>query len=95
MKPGIDGARYTSLSSDMGLRGMPLHRLLDNHAFGPDEIVILTTAFEGALKTLQLIDRTDPATEMVARKIIQLAGQGVRDPEQLRQMTVRSRSSSD
>ena len=74
---------------------MPLHRLLDDHAFGPDEIVILTTAFERALKALRLIDRSDPATEIVARKIIQLAGQGVRDPELLLQRTVQSRSSRD
>jgi hypothetical protein len=74
---------------------MPLHRLLDNHAFGPDEIVILTTAFEGALKTLRLVDRTDPATEIVARKIIQLAGEGVRDPEHLLQLTVQSLSGRD
>jgi hypothetical protein len=79
----------------MGVEGMPLHRLLDNHAFGPDEIVILTTAFERALKTLRLIDRSDPATEIVARKIIQLAGQGVRDPELLLQRTVQSLSSRD
>jgi hypothetical protein len=71
---------------------MPLHRLLNNHVFGPDEINVLAAAFEGALKTLRLTDRSDPATEMVAKKIIDLAQQGVRDPERLRQMAVKALS---
>ncbi len=68
---------------------MPIYRLLQNHAFGPDEIGILTTAFEEALQTLRLVDRTDPATEMVARKIIELAQQGERDPVRLRERALK------
>jgi hypothetical protein len=71
---------------------MPIYRLLQNHAFGPDEIRVLTTAFEEALQTLRLVDRADPATEMVARKIIELAQQGERDPVRLRERAVRSLS---
>ncbi len=63
---------------------MPIHRLLEKQAFGPDEIRVLVTAFEGALRTLRLVDRTDPAAETVAKKIIELAQQGERDPERLR-----------
>jgi hypothetical protein len=71
---------------------MPIYRLLQNHAFGPDEISVLTTAFEEALQTLRLVDRADPATEMVARKIIELAQQGERDPVRLRERAVKSLS---
>ena len=71
---------------------MPIYRLLQNHAFGPDEINVLTTAFEEALRTLRLVDRSDPATEMVARKIIELAQQGERDPARLRERAVKSLS---
>lgn len=71
---------------------MPIHRLLEHHAFGPDEIKVLTTAFESALRTLRLVDRTDPATEIVAKKIIELAQQGERDPERLRQRAVEALS---
>ena len=71
---------------------MPIYRLLQNHAFGPDEIRVLTTAFEEALQSLRLVDRADPATEMVARKIIELAQQGERDPVRLRERAVRSLS---
>jgi hypothetical protein len=59
---------------------MPIHRLLGVHAFGPDEIKVLSTAFDEALRALGLVDRSDPATEIVARRIIELAQQGERDP---------------
>jgi hypothetical protein len=39
-------------------------RLLKNHAFGSDEIKILTTAFESALRTLRL--RPDRAEAYIA-----------------------------
>ena len=47
--------------------------LLQNTTFGPDEIVVFVAAFEGALRQMDLVDRADPATEMVARKTIELA----------------------
>ena len=59
-----------------GSAAMPIHRLLKNHSFGPDEIAILTSAFDDALRRLRLADQADPATEVVARKIIELAQQG-------------------
>jgi hypothetical protein len=64
---------------------MPITRLLerDHHAFGPEEIKVLTTAFEDALRTLGLADRTDPATNIVAQRIIELARLGERDPARL------------
>jgi hypothetical protein len=69
---------------------MPIHRLLREHAFGPEEIRVLASAFERALRTLRLVDRTDPATEIVAKKNIKLAQQGERDPERRCQRAVRS-----
>ena len=52
---------------------MPIRPLLENPAFGPDEIRVLTTAFEDTLRTLRLTNRGDPVTEIIARKIIELA----------------------
>jgi hypothetical protein len=37
-----------------------------------------------------LVDRSDPATEMVAKKIIELADEGERDPVRLRERTIHS-----
>jgi hypothetical protein len=45
---------------------------------GPDEIKVLSSAFEEALRELRLVDRTDPATQVVAKRIIELAQQGER-----------------
>jgi len=53
-------------------------------AFDPDDIKVLVTAFEGALQKLQLVDRKDPSTTLVAKRIIALAQQGERDPIRLR-----------
>ncbi|MGA7488148.1 MAG: hypothetical protein WBW74_14575 [Xanthobacteraceae bacterium] len=45
-------------------------------------------AFEGTLRALNLTSRADPATEMVARTIFELAKQGERDPIRLRERAV-------
>lgn len=71
---------------------MAIYRLLKDRAFGPDEIKILTTAYEEVLRTLRLENRTDPATEMIAKKILELAQCGERDPVRLREHAIRSLS---
>ncbi|HET9816093.1 MAG TPA: hypothetical protein VFQ33_10055 [Xanthobacteraceae bacterium] len=71
---------------------MAIYRLLKNHAFGPDEIKVLTTAYEEVLRTLRLQNRSDPATEMIAKKILELAQCGERDPIRLREGAIRSLS---
>jgi hypothetical protein len=71
---------------------MAIYRLLKNGVFGPDEIKVLTTAYEEALRALRLKDRSDPATEMIAKKIIELAQRGERDPVRLREYAIRGLS---
>jgi hypothetical protein len=71
---------------------MPIHRLLEKHAFGPDEIRVLTSAFDEALRKLGLADRADPVVEVVARKIIELAQQGERDPTRLSERAIQALS---
>ena len=68
---------------------MAIYRLLKNLAFGPDDIKVLTAAYEEALRALGLKDRADPATEMIAKKIIELAQRGERDPVRLRERAIR------
>jgi len=43
----------------------------------------MSVAFDNACRTLGLDKRTDPASEAVAKKIIELAQRGVRDPASL------------
>jgi hypothetical protein len=75
---------------------MQIRRFLDNDsAFGPDDLRAMTTAFEAALDKLGLKDRTDPATELVAKRIIALAKRGERDPAKLCEGVVRSFTDGD
>jgi hypothetical protein len=74
---------------------MTIHRLLENEAFGPDEIEVLTTAFEQVLRALGLADRSDSATEIVARRIIEFAQRGERDPRRLQERVLQSMSEPD
>ena len=62
---------------------MAIYRLIRESVFEPEVIERMTTAYEHALKVLQLTDRNDPITELLARKIIYIAGRGERDPERL------------
>jgi hypothetical protein len=59
---------------------MALYRLLEKSAFGPDEIKGMTEAYEQALLELGLKDRNDPVTETIARRIIEIAQTGEKDP---------------
>jgi hypothetical protein len=68
---------------------MPIQKLLQQQAFEPEEIKALSSAFEDALRELGLVDRTDPATQLVAKRIIELAQRGERDPIRLRQGAVK------
>jgi hypothetical protein len=68
---------------------MPIKELLKQQSFGPDEIKVLSVAFEEALRELGLVDRTDPATLLVAKRIIELAQQGERDPNRLREGAIK------
>jgi len=58
--------------------------LKDDLAFTPEDGKVLIAVFEDTLKALGLVDRDDPATHLVARKVIEAATLGQRDPERLR-----------
>jgi hypothetical protein len=59
---------------------MALHRLLENSPLGPDEIKLMTDAYEEALRLLRLSDRADALTELVAIHIVAITVSGERDP---------------
>lgn len=65
--------------------GMPIGLISENdHAFTPEDAKILIAAFEDTLRALNLANRDDPLTLMVARVIIELAKEGERDPVRMR-----------
>jgi hypothetical protein len=67
---------------------MPITAALRDIVFDPETIKAITTAYERACSELQLVDRTDPLTELVAKAIISVAEKGERDPDRLRQMAM-------
>jgi len=73
---------------------MAIHRMLQNIPLAPEDISRLVAAYEAALKALDLADRTDPLTEIVARKIIEIGQTGVRDPLQISKLAVKALGAS-
>ncbi len=70
---------------------MPIGLVLPNDlAFGPEDIAILSIAFEDTLRSLRLVKRSDPAVSIVARHIIEMAKHGERDPMRLRDQALRA-----
>jgi len=54
----------------------------------PEDIAPLAAACEECLRTLKLSDRSDPITEILAKKIIEIAQTGARDSGQLGRLTL-------
>jgi hypothetical protein len=71
---------------------MPIRPLLEGElaAFGPDDIHVLIAAFQDILRELQLVDHSDPAVTIVARRVIDFARRGERDPARLRDAVLKS-----
>lgn len=68
---------------------MPIYRLLQNSPLGPEEIKVLTDAYERTLYKLSLVDRNDPIAEIIAKKIIELGQRGVREAEQVSELAIK------
>lgn len=62
---------------------MTIRRIVQNTAFGPSEIENMVVAYEAALRALHLTDRNNPATELVASKVVEVTKSGIRDPSEI------------
>jgi hypothetical protein len=82
------GRRYSSASREVA--AMPIDRIVKEAAFDPEEVQAIIAAYETALARLGLKDRSDPVAEMVARKIVEIARDGERDPQRLSDLVVKS-----
>ncbi|ANW00288.1 hypothetical protein LMTR13_09005 [Bradyrhizobium icense] len=72
---------------------------LERHGDKSGDVARLNRAYEEALRALYLVDRNDPITEMVAKKIIEIGQTGIDDPkrlcaESLKQLGIDRRSTS-
>jgi hypothetical protein len=64
---------------------MAIYRLLENHVFEPELVRVMTTAFEGVL-----VDRAGQPTNIIAKRIAELAITGERDPRRIRDQVLHS-----
>jgi len=77
------------MASGSGAWPVAIYRLLQNSPLGPEEIAILTDAYERTLRALNLVDRNDPITQLIAGKIIELGQRGVRDAKKLTELAIK------
>jgi hypothetical protein len=68
--------------------------MLRTAAFSPEDNERLATAYEEALRALHLVNRADPVTNIIARRIIDAAKAGERDPERLCALAIKDLSAS-
>ena len=68
---------------------MPIRPFLSGEAFEPETIHEMSLALESVCRTLGLKVIDDPATRLVAEKIIALSQHGVRGVATLHAMTVK------
>lgn len=64
---------------------MPITPFLIGQPFEPEVVRVMSVAFEDVCGRLNLKSRSDPESEAVAKKIIELAQRGIRDPAALRE----------
>jgi hypothetical protein len=63
---------------------------LRDGAFSPEDITALAAAFEDTLLALGVRDRQHPTVILVAKRVIELARQGERNPALLRDAVLKS-----
>jgi hypothetical protein len=61
-----------------------IYRIFRSTAFEPEAVIAMSAAYEDALRVLKLADPADPITELVARKIIEVAQTGESNRTRLR-----------
>jgi hypothetical protein len=67
---------------------VPIRPFIGDASFTPEQVMALNDAFNSALAELNLTDRQDPLAEIAAKKIIEIARGGERDPERLRELAL-------
>jgi hypothetical protein len=68
--------------------------MLRTAAFSPEDNQRLATAYEDALRALHLVNRDDPVTDIIARRIIDVAKTGERDSKRLCALAIKDLSAS-
>ena len=67
---------------------MPVRKIFGNLAFESTDIEAMSRALEAACVALRLSKREEPLRQIVARKVVECASTGERDPRVLCRMVV-------
>ena len=65
-----------------------INRFLERGKLQPEQVERLNKAFEIALFSLR-VDRNDPMVDILAKKIIEIATTGIRDPREIADTAIR------
>ena len=67
---------------------MTIHRMLQSVPLGPERIAELVEAYQITLKKLDLVERDDPMTQMIAKTIIEVGQTGAQDAKDISQLAI-------
>lgn len=72
-----------------------LHVVLSEErtSFDPEALSAVVAAYDAVLRELGLSEGDDAGTRIVARRVVEIASQGERDPERLKVATLEALSS--
>ena len=68
---------------------MAILQLLKGSAFDPEQIKVMTEAYEATLKSLHLKAGTDSINEIIAKKIVNIAQANEHDPKRICARTIK------
>jgi hypothetical protein len=66
----------------------------ERRSFDPEALFGVVAAYDAILRKLGLSEGDDPGTRMVAKRVIEFASQGERDPERLKIATLEALGST-
>lgn len=69
---------------------MAIYRLIEEHVPEPELAHVMTTAYEDVLRVLRSADPADPRSNIVAKRVAELALVGQADPWRIRQQVLHS-----
>jgi len=78
------------LNKSEGDRGEDNLERIAGSSFGPDEIKVMTEAYEGALIDLAIDYRDEPTTRLIAKSIVNVAATGERNPVIVKERAIRA-----
>jgi hypothetical protein len=68
---------------------MPSDRFLTDGKLAAEEAERLNRALKLVLSALDLVDRNDPLTDLIAKKVIEVGATGVDDPSEISNIVIR------